>query len=36
MMAEENKTKQESKPVPQQAVRKIGKGGGHTIPVQMF
>jgi len=36
MMAEEKKTKQESKPVPQQAGRKIGKGGGHTIPVQMF
>jgi hypothetical protein len=36
MMAEEKKTEQESKPVPQQASRKIGNGSAHTIPVQMF
>ena len=35
-MAEDKKTEQESKQVPQQASRKTGKGGGHTIPVQMF
>ncbi len=35
-MAEGKKTEQELKPVPQPATRKIGKGGGHTIPVQMF
>jgi hypothetical protein len=35
-MAEGKKTEQESKPVPQPATRKISKGGGHTIPVQMF
>jgi hypothetical protein len=35
-MAEEKKTEQESKPVPQQASRKIGRGGRHTVPVQMF
>ena len=35
-MAEEKKTEQESKPVPQPASRKTGKGGRHTIPVQTF
>jgi hypothetical protein len=35
-MAEEKKTEQESKPASQQTSRKISKGGGHTIPVQMF
>ncbi len=34
--ATEKKTEQESKPVPQQANRKVSKGGGHTIPAQMF
>jgi hypothetical protein len=35
-MAEEKKTQHESKQEPQQNTRKTGKGGGHTIPVQMF
>jgi hypothetical protein len=35
-MAEEKKTQHESKQEPQQGGRKTGKGGGHTIPVQMF
>jgi hypothetical protein len=35
-MAEEKKPEHESKQEPQQSNRKIGKGGGHTIPVQMF
>jgi hypothetical protein len=35
-MAEDKKTQQTSKPEPQQNGRKIGKGGGYTIPVQMF
>jgi hypothetical protein len=35
-MAEQKKTEQESKPEPQQSGRKISKGGGYTIPVQMF
>jgi hypothetical protein len=35
-MAEQKKTEHESKPEPQQSSRKIGKGGGYTIPVQMF
>jgi hypothetical protein len=36
IMAEQKKTEQESKPEPQQSGRKISKGGGYTIPVQMF
>jgi hypothetical protein len=35
-MAEQEKTEHESKPEPQQSSRKTGKGGGYTIPVQMF
>jgi hypothetical protein len=35
-MAEEKKTGHQSKQEPQQSGRKIGKGGGYTIPVQMF
>jgi hypothetical protein len=35
-MAEDKKTAHESKQVTQQSCRKLGKGGGYTIPVQMF
>jgi hypothetical protein len=35
-MAEEKKTENESKPGSQPNSRKVGKGGGYTIPVQMF
>jgi hypothetical protein len=35
-MAEEKKDEHESKQEPQQNSRKIGRGGAHTIPVQMF
>jgi len=36
IMAEQKKTENESKPEPQPSSRKVGKGGGYTIPVQMF
>jgi hypothetical protein len=35
-MSEEKKITRESKQESQQSARKTGKGGGYTIPVQMF
>lgn len=35
-MSEEKKSTQEPKGESQQPSRKSGKGGGYTIPVQMF
>ncbi len=35
-MSEEKKAAPESKPESQPSVRKAVKGGGYTIPVQMF
>lgn len=35
-MSEEKKPTRESKPESKPSIRKTSKGGGYTIPVQMF